>query len=118
MAEANDVRNIYFNCECNILPTVTENYGHSIVEALVAGCPCIIPQGTTPWDAINARAGYTYKLGDIEGLQEVIQKMIDMNNEEYKNLVENTYQFSKDNFVSENLVSGYIRLFNEGDVIL
>lgn len=118
VAGVKDIKDIYIHSECIILPTITENYGHSIVEALVTGCPCIIPQETTPWDSINNYAGYTYKLGEIGKLQEAIQKIIDMDNDQYVNLVNNTYKFAEDNFISTNLVHRYIKLFTEGDAML
>jgi glycosyltransferase involved in cell wall biosynthesis len=36
------------NYHCLLLPTLNENFGHSIVEALLCGCPAIISD-QTPW---------------------------------------------------------------------
>lgn len=115
LAEPKDVQNIYLNCDCTILPTVTENYGHSIVEALTAGCPCIIPCGTTPWDLIEKNAGFTSKLGDILKLKEIIQIMIEMNSGTYTQLIESTYKFANDNLMPKDVLREYVKMFSGGN---
>lgn len=110
------VGNVYRQSDCTVLPTVTENYGHSIAESLVAGCPCIIPQGTTPWDSIDLQAGFTYPLGNEACLAEIIQKMVDMDQKEYSELIQSTYAYARDRISSVSLIKDYMNMFrNQGE---
>jgi len=58
------VSEIFKRYHVMLLPTEGENYGHVIVEALLAGCPVIISR-TTPWrDLREHNAGEDCPLGD------------------------------------------------------
>ena len=44
-----------------------ENYGHTIVESLIAGTPVLLSKGTTPWDNIEDEGmGWLVPLSDID----------------------------------------------------
>jgi glycosyltransferase involved in cell wall biosynthesis len=45
------------------LPTLNENFGHSIVESLMCGCIVIISD-QTPWTDVNGAGGYALSLGE------------------------------------------------------
>lgn len=65
------------------LPTLGENFGHVILEALCAGCPVLISD-QTPWRDLEGKGvGWDLPLGKLEIFQEVLQKCVDMNNEKY-----------------------------------
>jgi glycosyltransferase involved in cell wall biosynthesis len=65
------------------LPTLGENFGHVILEALCACCPVLISD-QTPWRDLEEKGvGWDLSLEKIEMFQEVLQKCVDMNNEEY-----------------------------------
>lgn len=62
-----------------LFPTLSENYGHVIAEALVTGCIPIISD-QTPWNDINeACAGWAIPLYNEEGFIAAIQAIVDMN---------------------------------------
>lgn len=51
------------------LPTLGENYGHAIVEALIAGVPVLISD-RTPWQNLEAlQAGWSLPLNDLAIVQ-------------------------------------------------
>jgi len=61
-----------------ILPTLGENFGHAIAEALAAGCPVLISD-RTPWRNLEAaRAGFDVPLEQPERFHEILQFFIDM----------------------------------------
>lgn len=61
-----------------LLPTLNENYGHSIVESLLTGCPVIISD-QTPWnDLENFGAGYAVPLHQKEKFIAAIINMAEM----------------------------------------
>ncbi len=66
-----------------LFPTLGENFGHVILEALCAGCPILISD-QTPWRALEEKGvGWDLPLSKPEMFREVLQRCVDMNNEEY-----------------------------------
>jgi glycosyltransferase involved in cell wall biosynthesis len=61
-----------------LFPTLSENYGHVIAEALVTGCfPIISDQ--TPWNDMNdADAGWAISLDNQDGFIAAIQEVVDL----------------------------------------
>lgn len=69
-----------------LLPTLGENFGHVILEALVGGCPVLISD-QTPWRGLAAEgAGWELPLSDPEAFRTVLQRCIDMSAEEHASL--------------------------------
>ncbi len=67
------------------LPTLGENFGHSIVEALLTGTPVIISD-KTPWRQLERkRAGWDLKLDGIVFTQ-ILNHCLEMGAEEYSEL--------------------------------
>ena len=66
-----------------LFPTLGENFGHVILEALCAGCLILISD-QTPWRDLEEKGvGWDLPLSKPEMFQEVLQRCVDMNNEEY-----------------------------------
>jgi len=64
-------------------PTLGENFGHVILEALCAGCPILISD-QTPWQDLEEKGvGWDLPLSKPKIFREVLQMCVDMNNEEY-----------------------------------
>jgi glycosyltransferase involved in cell wall biosynthesis len=56
-----------------LFPTLGENFGHVILEALLAGCPCLISD-QTPWRGLEAaRAGWDLPLARMSAFSEALQ---------------------------------------------
>ncbi|MBI3680403.1 MAG: oligosaccharide flippase family protein [Acidobacteria bacterium] len=64
-----------------LLPTLGENFGHVIVEALGSGMPAIISD-RTPWRKLGA-AGADLSLEDFSGFVRTLQAYVDMGPGEY-----------------------------------
>lgn len=65
------------------LPTQGENFGHSIIEALMAGCPVLISD-RTPWrDLEKAGVGADIPLEQPEGFVRFMQMMTDLDNQSF-----------------------------------
>lgn len=61
-----------------LLPSLSENFGHGIFEALAAGTPVVIGD-KTPWRGLAARqAGHDLPLADIAGLSRAVDAMAAM----------------------------------------
>lgn len=58
-----------------LLPSVSENFGHGIFEALAAGTPVIIGD-RTPWrNLTERRAGFDLPRADLDALSQAIDRM-------------------------------------------
>lgn len=62
-----DVHRVLQQYHVSILLTFHENFGHSIVESLAAGCPVLLSD-QTPWHQLSERkAGWEFPLNDENG---------------------------------------------------
>lgn len=67
-----------------ILPTLGENFGHAIIEALVAGCPVLISD-QTPWhDVPAAGAGWVLPVDDAAAWQRALAEALAMDEADYR----------------------------------
>lgn len=58
-----------------ILPTLGENFGHVIVEALSAGCPVMISD-QTPWNAVACHGcGWVFPPDDVDGFAQALNTL-------------------------------------------
>ena len=65
------------------LPTLGENFGHVILEALVAGCPVLLSDQTLWRDLEEKGVGWDLPLDRPETFREVLQKCVEMDQEEH-----------------------------------
>lgn len=96
-----------------LFPTLGENFGHVIQEALSAGCPCIISD-QTPWQDFESQGvGYVLPLGDNRLFVEAIEKYATMGQEEFQEMSEKAHQYAirVSNDKVEN--TGYRKIFNQ-----
>ena len=71
------VARVFAEHDLFLLPTLGENYGHVICEALTAGCPVLISD-QTPWRDLEAQgAGWAFPLGETERFRSVLQQCVD-----------------------------------------
>ena len=69
-----------------LFPTLGENFGHVIPEALAAGCPVLVSD-QTPWLDFNEReVGWVTRLDDLAGWKKVIQNCVDMSPEQFETM--------------------------------
>ncbi len=69
-----DVDRVLWTYDMLLLPTLAENYGHVIAEALAAGCPPLISD-RTPWRGLEELGiGWDFPLEDPGAFREVIEK--------------------------------------------
>lgn len=67
-----------------LMPTLGENFGHVIPEALISGCPVLISD-RTPWRELESKkAGWDIPLSRLEKFHSVLQQCVLMDNKAYK----------------------------------
>jgi glycosyltransferase involved in cell wall biosynthesis len=96
-----------------ILPSKSENFGHSICEALSAGRP-VITTDTTPYSNLqHFKAGYTSNLPKLnEGLSKAIQYFADMEAVEFDSHKENAINYIHKKMDLQKIISHYQNLFS------
>ena len=93
------------------LPTLGENFGHVILEALCAGCPVLISD-QTPWRDLEEKGvGWDLPLDQPELFREVLQRCVDMNNEEYVKWSERAWEYGLQVTKDDKVVEQNRRLF-------
>ncbi len=106
-------REISKDYDCFFLPTVSENYGYVIEEALLCGCPVIISRGTTPWDDVHGVAGFTAELGDTEAFVSELDRIADMDTTRYNEYTKGLNEYIKEKLSYEKLLCDYKALFEK-----
>lgn len=99
-----------------ILPTKSENFGYSILEALAMGCPIVISD-RTPW---NDLAGHDWAeildLADRSAWSSIIDKFAAMDESEYTRLSSSAIAFAKSWLESSPAEKKMEELFNHAIV--
>jgi len=109
--EHQDVSDTLQKYHAFFMPTIGENYGHSIVEALLNSKPVIISD-QTPWTDINKHyAGYAIALEDEQGYVLALQKLINMEQEEYEDMCKRAYNYITSKIDTESLYKQYVKMF-------
>lgn len=105
----------YENCDCLVLPSFTENFGATIVDALAHGKPCIAST-FTPWKVLQERGCGWWVSNEPNKLATAIQEMIDAGDENRckmgllgRKLVDEKYTW---NAVVKAIVNGYEEVLN------
>lgn len=101
-----------------MFPTLSENYGHVIAEALVTGCIPIISD-QTPWSDINeTNAGWALSLSDKNKFVHAIQEVVDMNDVEIQDSRNAIASYLEDKLRLNELKRRYLSVFkiNEIDI--
>jgi glycosyltransferase involved in cell wall biosynthesis len=80
-------------CHFLLLPTLGENFGYVILEALAAGCPVVVSD-RTPWNDLQPRsAGWSLPLEDREQWRQILQQCVDMDQETYQTFSSQARQY-------------------------
>jgi len=95
-----------------ILPTLNENFGHSIVESISAGLIPIITKGTTPFDkSLEKYFEFNFTLDRLD-LERLCNKIITINHSELKALKQNTFIFYTEYSLSKQIaIKDYFEMF-------
>jgi glycosyltransferase involved in cell wall biosynthesis len=89
-----------------------ENFGHAILEALMAGCPVII-SNQTPWKDLQSKGiGWDININDTKQIIETLDNAITMGTDDYKERSKNAILFSKKFSENPELLMLNLNLFN------
>jgi glycosyltransferase involved in cell wall biosynthesis len=94
-----------------VLPTLHENYGHAIAEALASGCPVLISDHT-PWNEAEIKnAGFVRPLTP-EAWTEALKIAIQMDEPTYLKMAADTRQYFLEKVDYQQLIHQYALLFS------
>ena len=95
-----------------ILPTLGENFGHSIFEAFSAGLPVIISD-QTPWMNLKEKkVGHDISLSDTRAFIQAIESFAKMDQVEYSVWSTNARLYALNFYNSQDYLNGYTSLFS------
>lgn len=94
------------------MPTTGENFGHSIVEAMLIGKPVVISD-QTPWKDVNGNGGYVIALHDEGGFIHALNSLMCMEADEYDSMCNQIKIYITRKLNVNEIVSQYIDAFNE-----
>lgn len=106
-----EVKKTLSNYHVFLLPTLGENYGHVIPEAMQAGCVPLISD-RTPWrDLKNASAGWDLPLSDPEKFKAALHTALAWSNDEFYNLSRHVARFVRTSAILTNAINENRLLF-------
>ena len=106
-----EINSVLSNYHFFVLPTLHENYGHSIVEALNCGLPVMLSQ-QTPWRKLKVEnIGFDISLNDKSAWMEALRSAYFMDGAEYKAITLACYQYANAHVVNEEVISQNKKLF-------
>jgi len=107
-----EVNSTLSSYDAMLMPTLGENFGHIILESLIAACPVIISD-QTPWQNLEeTKAGWAIPLNQQSKFVEVIALLAQMDTNEFKQLSHGAYQKAKSFIENKELISSNRALFD------
>lgn len=110
--EHDKVIQTFNNYHCLLFPTFGENFGNVILEALQGGCPLVISD-KTPWRNLKKlNVGWDIDLNKTDEFVIALQKLINMDNEEYRAYSNAAYNYSRIISSNRDAVKSYLEIFH------
>jgi glycosyltransferase involved in cell wall biosynthesis len=107
-----DLKSVILNSDVMVLPSLGENFGHSIFESFAHSKPVIIGNNT-PWNNLESmKAGIEVEPTNIEQLKNAISFFIDLPNEEFIHWQKAAYNTAKSYIENNNFKEVYLNLFS------
>lgn len=109
----NEVQAIIVSYHALLLPTLNENFGHSIVESLLCGCPVVISD-QTPWsDVKDLNAGYALPLDDLRAFTSAVEQLSSLDQDEYDKASAAAIRYISGKLNIESTIKQYKSIFDE-----
>lgn len=109
---SNEIELVLNGIHVYIQPSKSENFGHSLYEALAVGRP-IITSNNTPWNNLELnRAGCNIDPDNIEKLSNQINFFAAMSNETFANYCQCARKYAETSINVSDIKREYLRMFN------
>jgi glycosyltransferase involved in cell wall biosynthesis len=112
VAKRNEISNIFNTHHVFLFPTFSENFGHSIAESLISGCPVII-SNNTPWTWVQKeKISYALSLDNEIAFIDALNNIYSLSDNEYSNMRENCIVKTNKYLDVNNVVNQYKECFS------
>lgn len=102
---------ILSNSNLFVLPSKSENFGMSILEALSLGIP-VLTTKSTPWEVLNSlNAGFIIDFSE-QNILNALKSIMKMKDDDLNTIGDNGKEFIKKNYNIKNLIKDYIAFYN------
>jgi len=114
LVNRDEVMDVYAQSHLCVLPTKSENFGHTIRESIMAGCPVLISD-QTPWRALKSQGlGHDIALSNEDEFRDTILEYLKMDSSEYAEVRTNVVKGAEKIVLGdEALVKSYIKMFDD-----
>lgn len=110
--EHSGVQDVLAKAELFVLPTLGENYGHAVVEALLCGCPVLISD-QTPWSELEERgAGWCTAPHAVRDIAARIDECARLPGEKHDRMRRAAALYGRNIVDIENLLDDYRRMLS------
>lgn len=110
--QGDEVEQVLKNYHLFFLPTLNENFGHAIVEAMLNGCIPLISD-TTPWHNLQAlNVGWDIALNQKEKFAVAINEVLQLSQAEFETKSKAAQQYALTKCIDSKAVEAYKSLFN------
>lgn len=110
-----DIPQIFEQYHAFFFPTLGENYGHVIVEAMMNNCLCILSKGVTPWDDYIDYLKIGAELSEPEKFVEIVKRMLELNQSSFDYMIKFTNQYITEKTRKDIQVEEYVEMFKEAN---
>lgn len=108
-----DVHEVFSHYNAFLFPTLSENYGHVIAEAMLSGCAPIISD-QTPWNGINDfNAGWALPLVEQGKFVEAIEQVVEYNDTQMQEIESAIKRYINTKLQISNIKLEYEKAFTE-----
>jgi glycosyltransferase involved in cell wall biosynthesis len=111
VVEADKVSDVLSKYDLFFLPTLGENFGHAIIEALSSGCPVLISD-QTPWKDLDRAGSEALPLNDAELFSSRLQRWVDMDAKSWSQRSQQARTFAQSFASNSNHLKAYRDLFS------
>ncbi|MGM8140305.1 glycosyltransferase family 4 protein [Enterococcus italicus] len=112
-AEHKDIPHIFEQYHGFFFPTLGENYGYVIVEAMMNNCLCILSKGVTPWDDYIEHLDIGAKLSEQEKFVEIVNLMLQLEQSGIDSMLEFNNQYIAEKTDSAEYLKLYQKMLGE-----
>lgn len=106
-----DISSIFSKYDLFFFPTLSENYGHVIAEALQSSCILLISD-RTPWnDLADHKAGFVIPLENPQDFKKTIEELYEMNNNDFQKIVNQSDQYIEKKINIKKCIQDYVDMF-------
>ncbi len=109
--EHSHVFDVFAKYDLFLFPTLGENYGHVICEALGAGCP-VLTSDQTPWRGLaNDGVGWDIPLREVNQFSAILQQCVDADEEWYAPLRARAKEYARKRKADPGVIEANRKLF-------